>query len=383
MEKVKSALQGGKSGKIMLDPPPNWDRSRQLEGGVRLDEIQPFLHPLSAESPVVLGDSTLVERLEKETIDAEGEAARLGGEQDRSSQPLASTPVDGYECTIRIKPDLQACTPFLYDRTSRLSGTAEHRSRLARTFIQWAGFYPHYRFHDLGVEERTTVLKDSYQGEEKLEPVQLATRAMNSAILRFRYRLRELGDPNHGLTHQDSNLMMPEWELPAEVEKAEPTASSSPAKENATASTAEPVKSNLASTKWEKPKPLTPEEEESLQRLFSRSSLLRSQPDAKPTQPIAKNEKTGEKASSTAFSSHDSQASTRSPPLSPEPASQESQDSTTIDTSASALPVFTSPPADVKEQTSEMENNRSRRARRKAEQKKTGIKGKLLGWLKQ
>ncbi|KAL5510953.1 hypothetical protein ACEPAG_4710 [Sanghuangporus baumii] len=377
VEKVKHTLQGGSSGKILLNAPLDWDRSRQLEGGVGLEEIQPFLLPSSATDTAVQDIGT--DRRIEEAVDSvekapePTEAELNGGELDDSSQVASSPSVDVYECSIRIKPDYQASVPHLHDKRMRGLKTPEQHTRLAHAFIRWAGFYPHYHFSDLEAGPETRSPDGLSDEAKKSETVRLASRDMSRALLRFRRRLQDLGHPEHGLTYRDGNLMMPEWEARAETEQREAVTTSTPSEPDVATSRAKVNRPKPTKSKWEKPRALTPEEEESLERLFAHSSLLRAQLSAKSTQSSAKVAKAVSKTAAPESSPQHVDAPSNSKPVvrkTEGPAPTE----TSASTSASVSP---------REQLTETENNRSRRAKKKAEQGKAGFKAKLLGWLSQ
>ncbi|KAL5493069.1 hypothetical protein ACEPAI_4518 [Sanghuangporus weigelae] len=377
IERVKDALQGGSSGKIMLNAPLDWDRSRQLEGGVGLEEIQPFLLPLTATDTAVQDIGT--DRRIEEAVDSvekamESTETKLdGGEHDDLSQAATSPSVDVYECAIRIKPEYQVSMPQLHDKRMRSLRTPEQRTRLAHAFIRWAGFYPHYHFSDLEAGPETKSSSGLSEEAKKVETVRLASRDMSSALLRFRRRLRDLGHPEHGLAYRDGKLMMPEWEAPVETEQTEAVTTSTPSEPDVATARAKVKRPKPTKSKWEKPRALTPEEDESLGRLFAHSSLLRAQPSVKSIQSSTEVAKAVSKTAAPESSPQQVGAPSNSKPVvrqSEDPAPTEMFASTT----ASANP---------REQLTETENNRSRRAKKKAEQGKAGFKAKLLGWLGQ
>ncbi|KAL5513839.1 hypothetical protein ACEPAH_4240 [Sanghuangporus vaninii] len=374
VEKVQDALQGGSAGKIMLDAPLDWDRSRQLEGGVGLEEIQPFLLPLIATNMTVQ-DIDTDERIE-EAVDSvekalESTETKLdGGEHDDSSQVATSPSVDAYECSIQIKPDYQVSMPHLHDRRIRSLRTPEQRTRLMHAFIRWAGFYPHYHFSDLEAEPEAKNSDGLSGGTKKAETVRLATRDMSSALLRFRRRLQDLGHLEHGLTYRDGRLMMPEWEASVRPEQTEAVTTSTPSESDVETSRDKVERPKPTKSKWDKP---TTEEEESLERLFARSSLLRAQPNVKSIQSSTKVVKAVLKTASIESSPQQVDAPSNSKPVVRQPEDLDLAPTETFaSTSASTTP---------REYLTETVNNRSRRAKKKAEQEKEGFKAKLLGWL--
>ncbi|KAL5536187.1 hypothetical protein ACEPAF_8 [Sanghuangporus sanghuang] len=377
VEKVQDALQGGSSGKIMLNAPLDWDRSRQLEGGVGLEEIQPFLLPLTATSMAAqdIGtDGRIEEAVDSVEKALESSETKLDdGVHDDSSQVATSPSVDAYECVIRIKPDYQVNMPHLHDKRMRSLRTPEQRTRLMHAFIRWAGFYPHYHFSDLEAEPEAKSSDGLSEETKKAETVRLATRDMSSALLRFRRRLRDLGHLERGLTYRDGKLMIPEWEAPVRPEQIEAVTTSTPSESDVSTSRAKVERPKPTKPKWDKPRALTSEEEGSLERPFARSSLLRAQPNAKTIQSSTEIAKAVSKTASPESSPQQVDAPSNSKPVVRQP---EDPDPAPTETFASTSASTTS-----RERFTETVNNRSRRAKKKAEQEKAGFKAKLLGWL--
>ncbi|EJC99393.1 uncharacterized protein FOMMEDRAFT_170411 [Fomitiporia mediterranea MF3/22] len=387
-KRLDHVLQGKQSGRIMVPAPTDWDDKKDLNGGVGLEDIQPFLRPAdtgSAELVTVTDQDRQMENVASSVVEKILAETNTNGWKE-------GTPPDSVDlCEVRIEMlnDGFTIEPIARD-VLRTWQTREHRIHSARAFARWGGFYPHYLFSPYSDEEGQIVLGGKVvdnleelteRQRQQAETVRLATNSMRDALVSARLRLKNNDEPDHGLVERDGRQVVLDWEASASLGSVEGTTAVSDIDatpvENAEGSTS---RAGGVSTSFEPNVPVTEAEETRNARQFLTSSDVRS--EATTTSSDEKTERTISENSKPSSSQHSPTPFSKDASVLQEPESSERISQATPQQSLSPSTQSMNASQDgARAAPAEVMNNRTRRARKKAEQERAGFKAKLLGWL--